>query len=58
MTKQEAVQLFKNEYSEQLGKWENDKTAKITAWNNYTDILCKDGLISTKQYDTWKNPFA
>ena len=27
------------------------------AWNNYTDALCKDGLITVKQYETWANPF-
>jgi len=26
-------------------------------WGTYTDSLCRDGLITMKQYETWVNPF-
>ncbi len=26
------------------------------AWNDYTDMLCKDGLITDKQYRKWTHP--
>ncbi len=34
-----------------------DKPALREAWNNYTDALCKNGVITQFQYDTWTNPF-
>jgi len=34
-----------------------DDVARREAWNDYTDALQKDGLISTRQYDTWSGPF-
>jgi hypothetical protein len=27
------------------------------AWNNYTDMLCKDGHITEDEYNTWDNPY-
>lgn len=26
-------------------------------WNNFTDSLCKDKCITTRQYESWTNPF-
>lgn len=26
-------------------------------WNNYTDMLCKEGQISKYAYENWENPF-
>ena len=34
-----------------------DVIAKREEWNNYTDYLCKDGVITDSQYDRWTNPF-
>ena len=34
----------------------DDVTAMREAWNNYTDMLCKDGQISNHQYETWDHP--
>ena len=34
-----------------------DVIAKREEWNNYTDYLCKDGMITESQYDRWTNPF-
>ena len=34
-----------------------DYPARREAWNNYTDYLCKEGLISEHAYDTWACPW-
>ena len=34
-----------------------DRIAKYYAWNDYTDMLCKDGDITMNQYESWSNPF-
>jgi hypothetical protein len=59
MTKNQALQDFKeNILPAVVSKYgKNDKVAICEAWNEYTDMLCKDGLISMKQYETWDNPF-
>ena len=59
-TKKEALKLFRYIYkikAERLGYRRGDEVAKRTEWNDYTDALCKDGLITSKQYDTWDQPF-
>ena len=33
-----------------------DIPARSEAWNNWTDMLCKDGLISDWQYHNWTHP--
>jgi hypothetical protein len=35
----------------------NDKIAEREAWNNFTDYLCKEGLISEQNYFQWHNPY-
>lgn len=35
-----------------------DRIAQWEAWNNYTDSLCKDGLITDWQYHNWANPYG
>lgn len=60
MTKQDALASFRESWSGLLSvepQWRGDTTAKREAWNNYTDSLCKDGSITSRQYDTWQNPF-
>lgn len=37
--------------------YKGDVCAKREYWNNYTDSLCKDGMITDSQYDNWTNPF-
>jgi hypothetical protein len=34
-----------------------DKVAIRTAWNDWTDGLCKSGEITQRQYENWMNPF-
>ena len=59
MTKLQATQLFKQEIVPLIivkyGK--DDKVAISEAWNIWTDYLCKDGEITSKQYDSWSSPF-
>jgi len=59
MTKEQAVKEFKNEILPMVinryGK--NDVTAIRTEWNDFTDMLCKNGDKKESQYSTWDNPF-
>ena len=60
MTKAEAIKLFRFIYKIKAienGYRQGDEVAKRTEWNDYTDALCKDNLITDKQYDSWSNPF-
>ena len=59
MTKAEALKQFREMYKQfplTIGR-RSDATAKREDWNNYTDMLCKDGLITLKQYENWGQPF-
>lgn len=59
MNKQLALKFFRDKIRpkviEQYGK--DDRMAIQLAWSEYTDHLCKNGLISQNQYDRWSNPF-
>lgn len=59
MTKTQAIASFRETVLpfviERYG--ENDETAIRTAWCEYTDMLCQDGLITSHQDATWTNPF-
>ncbi len=54
MTKNQAVSEFKENHLPYINK--KDKPAKREAWNNYTDMLCKDGQITDNQYNRWTQP--
>ncbi len=54
MNKKQAEQIFKAEIMPYLPK--NDKPALRMAWNDYTDSLCRDGQITSKQYQNWTQP--
>ena len=56
MTKAEAVKMFRELYKRWGGR-RADSIAKREEWNNWTDSLCKDGLITLKQYENWGQPF-
>lgn len=51
MTKKEAIIQFNTWVKPKISK--KDIPALREAWNNYTDKLCKTGLITQKQYETW-----
>ena len=54
MTKAEAVKRFK---SEVLGSTPpGDQPALDQAWNDWTDMLCKSGEITLRQYENWVHP--
>jgi hypothetical protein len=62
MTKAEAVAAFKRDVLpgvraayEQDGR--TDHPARAEAWNNFTDALCKERVITPRQYSSWSNPF-
>ena len=59
---EQAVQQF-NDYHmpyirEQEERYNNhpDLPMRREAWNNFTDMLCKDNQISDWQYDNWSQP--
>ena len=56
MTKAEAVKMFRELYKRWGGR-RNDPISKRTEWNDWTDSLCKDGLITQKQNENWGQPF-
>lgn len=56
MTKAQAVASFKKAYADYIQENRRDITALNTAWHMYTDSLCKDGMITIKQYESWDNP--
>ena len=56
MTKAEALRCFK-ELWKMTNSSKSDSTAKREMWNNYTDLLCKNGDISLSQYENWDQPF-
>jgi hypothetical protein len=53
MTKVQALKEFR---SVDIGV-SNDRVSMREAWGIYTDLLCKDGYITLKQYESWTNPF-
>ena len=60
ITKKEVVAQFRELWAETVSlepHWRGDSIAKRTAFNDYTDSLCKDGIITTYQYENWSNPF-
>ena len=57
MTKIEALKDFRILYKTFTNYSKGDVIAKRTEWNNFTDALCKGGVITLKQYENWSNPF-
>jgi len=49
----DILPFIQDEYEED---GEPDWPARREAWNNWTDMLCKDGLISDWQYNNWSQP--
>ena len=56
MTYREAVRQFKIQNRKMFLDHVDYWTGQL-AWSTYTDILCKNGVITQKQYDTWATPF-
>lgn len=55
LTKAQAIQQFRELYNGAIPR--EDVIARREEWSNFTDSLCKDGLITEYQDRTWTNPF-
>ena len=55
MNKRQIDANFKEHFLPHLP---DDRIAQWEAWNNYTDSLCKDGMITDWQYHNWANPYG
>jgi len=59
MTKRDAEQTFRADVLSAIRKSETfgpDYPVRTEAWNNFTDSLCKEGMITEDQCDTWDYP--
>lgn len=54
MTKKQAEADFKAYYLPNLNR--SDYPLLCMTWNDYTDMLCKNGDISSNQYNNWGHP--
>ena len=57
MTKNEALAQFKATYPNFKNALKMDYIAVRTEWGIFTDYLCRDGIITEKQYNNWLFPF-
>ena len=57
LTKAEALKDFRLLYKTFTNYRKGDVVAKRTEWNDYTDALCKEGLITPNQNENWGQPF-
>ena len=56
-TKKEVLETFKELHQDWLKENRFDYVAKREAWNNWTDALCKDGKITSWQYEKLDTTF-
>tara|TARA_R110002020_G_scaffold288620_2_gene504053 strand:- start:510 stop:737 length:228 start_codon:yes stop_codon:yes gene_type:complete len=62
MTREQAIAQFEEAILPEIQKTEQeqgfsrDLPLRRESWNNYTDGLCKDGMISDWQYENWTQP--
>lgn len=52
-----AVKIFKTEVATDLFERHVDYWTGQLAWSEWTDSLCKDGIITQKQWSNWATPF-
>ena len=57
MTKVEVVAQFREMLRESGDPLRGDSIAKREAFNNYVDMLNKDGDVTDNQANNWSNPF-
>lgn len=61
MTKKEAKKLFVEEFFEDRYNLQraldDDYLAVNLIWGGFIDTLCKDGVITLRQYETWTFPW-
>jgi hypothetical protein len=62
MTKAQAEAVFREHFlpnlkaTERGGSGRVDAPMRREAWGIYTDSLCKDGSITSRQYNNWLYP--
>ena len=60
MTKKQAVASFRESWADFVANdpsWRGDRIAKREAFNNFVDMLNKDGMVTDYQAYNWSNPF-
>ena len=57
VTKVQILREFKDVVKGYAPEMRKDAPMMREAWNNYTDSLCKDGIITESQYNNWTSPF-
>ena len=60
ITKKEVVAQFRELWADTVAlepPWRGDSIAKRCAFNDYVDMLNKDGMITDYQAYIWSNPF-
>ena len=57
MTKKQVVSLCREIFRDNPETFRGDTPAKREYFNNFTDGLAKDGIITPSQYARWSNPF-
>ena len=57
LTKAEVIKHCREAFRESPEIFRGDSVARREYFNDYTDMLCKDKMITNHQYNTWSNPF-
>lgn len=58
MTKKQVLADFRENIAPYVRKqYGRDSIAMREAFSNYVDSLNKDGIVSSRQANTWSNPF-
>ena len=60
ITKKEVVAQFRELWAETIASdpmWRGDAIAKRCSFNDYVDMLNKDGIVTDNQAYNWSNPF-
>jgi len=60
ITKKEVVAQFRELSAETVANdpsWRGDVIAKRCSFNDYVDMLNKDGIVTDNQAYNWSNPF-
>lgn len=59
MTKRQAFAEFNEAYPPETFRARGyiDRPMRDQAWNDFTDALCKERRITSKQYASWSSPW-
>ena len=56
MQYRQVVKMFRETYADLYEKHVDYWTA-FECWSNFIDVMCKNGDITQKQFNTWETPF-